>query len=247
MVYFSLVYWLAFWLFLSVCMAGFIPIHILKLLGFPEEASRYLGRYGRFVTRCILKGTGARLYVEGLENVPVGKPYCYISNHQANADVLLLMATVPEATGFIAKVELRNLPLVRNWMHHMGCYFLKRDSLKDGLKAILYGAAEVKKGHPMIIFPEGTRSQGPVMLPFRRGGVKLATKAKALAVPVSVHGTFRVFEQKGYFRPAWIGIRFHPPLDTARLRGADEDAFADQVRSTIEQGVSHLRSLEIPR
>jgi 1-acyl-sn-glycerol-3-phosphate acyltransferase len=247
MVYFSLVYWVAFWMFLAVAQAGFIPLHILRLTGRHNEAQFYLGRYGRLVTRSILWGTGAKLHVEGLDNIPVGRPYCYISNHQANADILLLMAVVPVSAGFIAKIELKNLPLIRNWMHHLGCYFLRRDSLKDGLKAILYGAAEVKNGHPMIIFPEGTRSQGPVMLPFRRGGVKLAAKAKALAVPVSVNGTYRVFEQHGYFRPANIGIKFHPPLNASALRGTDEETFADNIRTIIEGGVSELRARENQR
>jgi 1-acyl-sn-glycerol-3-phosphate acyltransferase len=247
MFYFSLVYWAAFWLFLSVAMSGFIPLRLLLLFHREAEARAYLGRYGKIITRSILWGTGARIHVEGLENIPVGLPYCYISNHQANADILLMMATIPETAGFIAKIELKNLPLVRNWMNHMGCYFMRRDSLRDGLKAILYGASKIKKLHPMIIFPEGTRSQGPVMLPFRRGGMKLALKARCWAVPVSVQGTYRVFEQKGYFRPSWIGIRFHTAIDTSGLHGAEEDQFADQVHGTIEQGVSYLRSLEPQR
>ncbi len=247
MVYFSLPYWVAFWLFLSVTMAGFLPLLILKTLGFTRDANFYLGRYGRFVTRSILYGTGAKIHVEGLDNIPLGRPYCYIANHQANADILLLMASIPESAGFIAKVELRYLPIIRDWMHLMGCYFLRRDSLKDGLRAMLYGAAEIKKGHPMIIFPEGTRSQGPVMLPFRRGGIKLATKAKSLAVPVAIHGTYRVFEQKGYFRPSWVGIKFLPAVDTSQSRGSEEESLADLVRVQIERGISELRALDPQR
>ena len=247
MVYFSLVYWLAFWLFLLVTMAGFLPLLILKAAGSSREAQYYLGKYGRFVTRSILYGMGTKIHVEGLENIPAHRPYCYISNHQANADILLLMATVPKAAGFIAKVELRYLPIIRTWMHLMGCYFLQRNSLKDGLKAMLYGADEIKKGHPMIIFPEGTRSQGPVMLPFRKGGIKLATKAKSLAVPVAIHGTYRVFEQKGYFRPTWVGIKFFPPVDTAPSKRTDEDFLADRIRMQIEQGIAELRALDPQR
>jgi len=115
--------------------------------------------------------------------------------------------------------------------------------LKDGFKAILYGAERVKKGYPMVIFPEGTRSKGPDMLPFRKGGVKLATKSKAVAVPVSIHGSYRILEKPGYPNPTWIGVKFHPPVDTAGLSGPEEDALSDRLHATIQGGVRELQKL----
>jgi len=153
-----------------------------------------------------------------------------------------MMAPTPEAIGFIAKASLKNVPIIRTWMIVLGCYFLKRDSLKDGLKGILYGADRVKKGYPMVIFPEGTRSKGPQMLPFRKGGVKLATKAKAWAVPVSIYGSYRILEERNRVRPTWIGVKFHPPVNTAGLRGSEEDALADRLRDTIQAGVWELQA-----
>jgi 1-acyl-sn-glycerol-3-phosphate acyltransferase len=153
------------------------------------------------------------------------------------------MASTPTAIGFIAKDSLKRLPIVRTWMVYLGCYFLKRNSLKDGMKAILYGADRVKKGYPMVIFPEGTRSKGTQMGPFRRGGIKLATKAKAAAVPVSIYGSYRILEQKGYPNPTWIGVKFHPPIETAGLSGSAEESLADQIRDIIQAGVRDLGQL----
>ncbi len=239
-----LVVWgLAFWLLISVYMVVFIPLILLKALGRPREAQVYLGAISRIIGRFLLFSTGTKLYVEGVENIPRGRPYCYIGNHQAYADILTLMATTPEAVGFIAKDSLKRLPIVRTWMFFLGCYFLKRDSLKDGLKAILYGADRVKRGYPMVIFPEGTRSKGPRLGPFRKGGIKLATRAKAAAVPVSIYGSYRILEQKGYPNPTWIGVRFHPPIETAGLSGPEEDTLADRIRDIIQAGVNDLGRL----
>jgi 1-acyl-sn-glycerol-3-phosphate acyltransferase len=243
MLVFSIVYGVAFWLAISAYMVVFIPLLILRALGAEREAHFYLGAIGRMIARFLLFSTGTKLHIEGQENIPRGKAYCYIGNHQAFADILTMMAATPEAVGFIAKDSLKKVPVIRTWMILMGCYFLKRNSLKDGFKAILYGADRVKKGYPMVIFPEGTRSKGPDMLPFRKGGVKLATKAKALAVPVSIHGSYRILEQRGRVRPTWIGVKFHPAVDTSNLKGPEEDALADRLRETIQAGVYELKSL----
>jgi len=243
MLFLSIVWGLAFWFVISVYMAAFVPYLILKALKAEREAHFYLGAISRIIGRFLLWSTGSKLHIEGQENIPRGQPYCYIGNHQAYADILTMMAATPEAVGFIAKDSLKTLPIVRTWMVYLGCYFLKRNSLKDGMRAILYGADRVKKGYPMVIFPEGTRSKGPDMLPFRKGGVKLATKAKALAVPVSIFGTYRVLEEKGRVRPSWIGVKFHPPVATADLKGPAEDALADRIRDTIQAGIWDLQKI----
>jgi 1-acyl-sn-glycerol-3-phosphate acyltransferase len=216
---------------------------ILRALGREREVHFFLSVMSRMVSKFLLFSTGTTLYIEGRENIPRGRPYCFIGNHQAYADILVMMASTPEAVGFIAKNDLKYIPVIRTWMHLMGCYFLKRDSLKDGMKAILFGADRVKRGYPMVIFPEGRRSKGPEMLAFRKGGVKLATKSRAAAVPVSIYGSYRILEKHGYPNPTWIGVRFHPPVDTADLRGPEEDALADRLRETIQAGVRELQKL----
>lgn len=243
MVVFTILYAVAFWWVISVYMVTFIPYFLLKGMGRTAEAHVYLGYISRWIGRFLLFSTGTKLHVEGRENIPLGRPYCYIVNHQAYADTLVMMAATPEAVGFIAKADLRRIPVIRTWMIVLGCYFLQRDSLRDGMKAILYGADRVKKGYPMVIFPEGRRSKGPEMLPFRKGGVKLATKSKALAVPVSIHGAYRILEQKGRPNPTWIGVKFHPPVDTSALKGPEEDALADRIWATIHSGVQDLQKL----
>ncbi len=240
----TIVYGLVFWLTVLSSLVALIPYHLLKLLGLKKEAWFFLGRLGRYYARFILERlAGCHLYVEGIENIPRGKPYCFVGNHQAYADILLIMATVPEPAGYIAKRSLKYAPVIRTWMKELGCYFLKRESLKDGLKGILYGADRVKRGFPMVIFPEGTRSRGPVMANFRKGGLKLATKAKAKAVPVSIQGSYRVLEQTGHVRPSWLGIKFHSPLDTVGLTSAQEESLTQDVWQIVHDGVIDLQKI----
>lgn len=243
MLLYSIIWGVAFWLIVSAYMAVLLPLFLLRALGRQREAWFYLGAISRIIARFLFFSTGTRFHVEGLEHIPRDRAYCYIGNHQAYADILAMMASAPKAAGYIAKASLKNLPIVRTWMVLLGCYFLKRDSLKDGLRAILYGADRVKNGYPMVIFPEGHRSKGPQMNDFRRGGVKLATRAKALAIPVSIHGAYRLLEQNGYPKPTWIGVKFHAPIDTALLSRDGEDALSDTIHATIQNGVRELQKL----
>ena len=104
MLAFSIVYGIAFWVVISVYMAAFVPLVILKSLGLEREAHHYLGAISRIIAKFLLFSTGTTLYIEGRSNIPRGKPYCYIGNHQAYADILAMMAATPEAV-FVSMID----------------------------------------------------------------------------------------------------------------------------------------------
>ena len=65
------------------------------------------------------------------------------------------------------------------WIKAIGGYFIQRKNPKDALRSLSKGAEHLKSGYNLAIFPEGTRSKGPEMSPFKAGSFKLATMAKA--------------------------------------------------------------------
>ena len=98
----------------------------------------------------------------------------------------------------------------------------------------------VKNGYNLAIFPEGTRSRGPKMGKFKAGSFKLATKAKAPIVPVSISGSYKCFEEKGYAQPATIKVMIHPPIETKDLSRQDIMEIEKEIPSTIQNGLSML-------
>lgn len=242
MIFQSICFGLLFWFVTGMSMFFFIPYYILRLFRQEKRAHFYIGALGRIWSRMFIFLSGSKVHIEGQENIPRGRPYCFISNHQAYMDILVFMASARVAPGYIAKKSLSMVPFIRTWMFAFGCYFLKRNSLKDGMKAILFGVDRVKKGYPMVIFPEGTRSKQPQMREFKKGGLKLATKAKALAVPVSIEGTYNVLEARGYVKPSWLAVKFHPPIDAAHLTSEEENQLADRLHQTIQTGVYELHA-----
>lgn len=179
--------------------------------------------------------------VEGKENLPEQDGCVYISNHQGYADIIALIVAVDgKQLGFIAKDSLEKIPYLGKWIKLIRGLFIKRGDTREALKSMKEGIDLVKAGYNLAIFPEGTRSRGPKMGKFKAGSFKLATKAKAPIVPVSISGSYKCFEEKGYAQPATIKVMFHPPIDTSNLSRQEIMEIEKSVPSTIQNGLSML-------
>ena len=66
------------------------------------------------------------------------------------------------------------------------CIPLDRQNPRDAIRVINEGVKNLKDGYSMMIFPEGTRSLDGKTLPFKKGSLKLAIKAKVPIVPVTI-------------------------------------------------------------
>lgn len=168
------------------------------------------------VFRLCIHITGSTVTVIGEENVPKDTAVLYIANHRSFFDVLLTYVRVPRCTGYIAKYEMKHIPLLHAWMCLLHCLFLNRKDLRQGMKTIQTAAEDVKKGVSICIFPEGTRSKnGPEleMLPFHKGSFKIATKTDCPIVPIALTGTSQIFEDHlPMIRPAHVTLEYGKPI-----------------------------------
>ena len=122
--------------------------------------------YEDFVTKKVsdwamdrMNDSGAKVNVYGIENLPEDKNILFVSNHQSNFDILLLLAYLPVPKAFVAKVELEKLPFINQWMKRIHCLFMDRNDIKQSAQIIIEGIKQLKSGINMVIFPEGTRSK----------------------------------------------------------------------------------------
>jgi 1-acyl-sn-glycerol-3-phosphate acyltransferase len=94
-----------------------------------------------------------------------------VSNHISYVDVVALLTLTP--LRFLAKAEIRRWPLIGLAAQAIGCVFVKRRSpqARAETRAEL---ANMDRYPPIVIFPEGTRSVEPGLLPFRYGGFQIA-------------------------------------------------------------------------
>ena len=184
---------------------------------------------------------GSEVIVEGLENLPEEGPVVFIGNHQGYADIAAYFAAFTKFQfAFVAKRELAQIPLYGKWMPRIRSVFIERDDPRASLEAIKNGIELIEQGFSLVIYPEGTRSKGPVPGPFMKGSLKLATKPGVPIIPVSMNGTYKMFEQTGIISPATIRIIVHEPIPTAGITRQEERELNDRVEQIVKDGVREL-------
>ena len=186
-------------------------------------------------SRGILHVTGARMTVEGQENIPAG-PCVFVGNHRSYYDIPILLTALDAPHGILAKEELEKIPLLNRWMKLLGCVFVQRDDVRASVRALNDATAIVEGGRSFVIFPEGTRYKGEEggAGEFKAGAFRIAVKTSAPVVPVAVTGARALFESNGNrCRPGSVRIKIMPPIQTAGMSKAEQKQLPDAVRQSI--------------
>jgi 1-acyl-sn-glycerol-3-phosphate acyltransferase len=169
-----------------------VTLLLWTLLAIPVQALLLVlpGRghvaFARIYHRTLCALMGLRIQVVG-EPAP-GAPVLYVSNHSSWLDVLVLGATLEAA--FVAKSEIEGWPLIRTVAKLGRTVFVsrRRTGTKGEADAI---RTRLGAGDSLILFPEGTTSDGGRVLPFRSAFLSVADRAQVVQ-PVSV-----VFDRLG--------------------------------------------------
>ena len=195
--------------------------------------------------RVILFLSGVKVTVIGEENVPKDNAVLYIGNHHSIFDVVVTYVRVPGLTGFVAKKEIKKIPLLRTWMRYLNCLFLDRKDLKAGAKMILDAVQKIKDGVSIFIFPEGTRSKDEnVTLPFHEGSFKIATKAKCPIVPVVITNSNRIFEDHlPWIKKTHVTIEYCEPIILENMPDEIKKSPSNYVRDIIVKKYDENRKL----
>jgi len=181
-----------------------------------------------------LKMNGSSIHVSGIENVPKTGGVLFVANHQSNFDIPIMVGHIPRDKGFIAKLELLKVPSFSRWMKYIGCIFIDRKDPRQSLTAISEAAERLKAGHSIVIFPEGTRSADGTVGPFKAGGLRLAIKARAPIVPVSINGSKNIMPKgTSIIRSASVNVIISPPLLWDEYKESDSSEISEMVRDRI--------------
>ena len=217
-----------------------LVVVLFSLLGFRKPMSVLMYRVAQGWGRLLIKIIGCKLTVSGRENIPTKGGVCFVSNHGSIFDIALLLAYTGRPIGFIAKKELLLIPFLNMWIYVIGGLFIDRNNPRSALKTINAGVQRLKAGGGMIIFPEGHRSRGQGLLPFRPGALKLATQSGATIVPVALAGTYDVFEKNYRATAAPVSITFCPPISASDIPVTDrKQLLSDQVYAVIKEALMH--------
>ena len=207
-------------LFLTAALGSVVVI--AGMLGVEERPNGIYQRCMHAWCRSILKMSRVKLVVHNPERMSTPHDgYVYISNHVSWFDIFALASIIPRYT-WVAKSELRRIPMFGRAAEAAGIVFIERDNKKAAFESYKHAAQQVKRGRSVIICPEGTRGKDYHLRPFKKGPFVLAIAAGAPIVPVVVYGALEVM-RKGSFRvrPNTVHIHFLEPVPTKGLSYED--------------------------
>ena len=185
--------------------------------------SSFFDPTGHFGHRCarawswlILKTTGVRVTVSGLERLDPTRSYVFAANHQSIYDIPIVFASLPYQLRIISKDSLGWIPFLGWHLQRTGHLLLDRS--KPGASVVKKMARLVGERHSLIVFPEGTRSVDGTVGRFKGGSFLLALEAGVPIVPISIAGSRHVMK-KGQLMvcPAEVAVVVHAPVETAAV------------------------------
>ena len=226
------------WVALNVAIAT-IPLSLIVLIAalLRVRGPRPYDWASRAWSGWVLRTSGTRVRVEGIEHIGADRPQVIVSNHQSWYDVFALATTIPGRYRFIAKKELGRIPLFGPAWKAAGHIAIDRSDRASAVRSLDRAAATLQRdGSSVVVFPEGTRSPTGELLPFKKGAFMLALYAGIEVVPAGVSGG-RTVLKKGDWRvhKGEIIVRFGRPIPTASYSADNRDALIARVRRDVRE------------
>ena len=165
--------------------------------------------------RSICWAAGVRIVVHHAERIVPERGTVYAINHVSWFDIFAIASVLPRYT-FVAKAELRRIPIFGWGAEACGVVFLERENRTSAFEAYRSVATKVAAGLSVIVAPEGTRGHSYALRPFKKGPFVLAIAAEATVMPVAIYGA-REIMRKGewHVRSGVVHVHLLPHVDTA--------------------------------
>jgi 1-acyl-sn-glycerol-3-phosphate acyltransferase len=224
-----------------IVLATLLGALLIGIFGESEASEKILRTWARF----FLAVAGARVTFKELAPFDRNKSYVFVSNHTSNLDVPAILSIAPEPLRFIAKQELRRIPLFGWAAQRMGHVFIDRKDSHGAAKAIRRRIDRGLAGIGLFFFAEGTRSTNDEMLPFKKGAAVAALETGLDCVPIAVAGAREVMRPKGVglFRPGPVAVVFGAPVPVAGHSLERRDELVAAQRAAVETALAEARAL----
>lgn len=202
---------------------------------FSPRNPRHVATFGRWFGR-MAPILGLKVEVRYPDAVATRQSCIYIANHQNNYDMVTAAKVVQPRTVTVGKKSLLWIPLFGQLYWLTGNLLIDRDNGAKAHGTLTTIVDQIKKRNVSIwMFPEGTRSRGRGLMPFKTGAFFAAIAAGVPVVPICVSNTTGKIKLNRWSNGLVI-IEILPPVDTSGYS-------REQVRSLTK----HCRALMVEK
>jgi 1-acyl-sn-glycerol-3-phosphate acyltransferase len=230
-----------YYFFFGLCLVVFHPIQWICFNVFGYQAHKKSVDYLNFCLLKCLHILGTRISFENKFELPSGKPYIIVANHQSPYDIPPLVWFLKKIhPKFISKKELgKGIPSISYNLRHGGSILIDRKNPRQALPEIKKFATYLNQtNRSAVIFPEGTRSKTGIPKKFSPNGLKMLFKfcPEATVVPVSINNSWKLVKNGSF--PLGLGVHLkctvHQPL---AVKDFDADTLLAKTETSITSNI----------
>ncbi|CAB4663314.1 unannotated protein [freshwater metagenome] len=181
-----------------------------------------------------------RTRIVGKHNIPRRGAFVLAPIHRSNIDTPLAAAVSSRRLRFMGKDSLWKIAPIGWLFSAMGAFPVTRGTAdREALKRCI---AVLEMGEPLVLFPEGTRQSGPVVMPLFDGAAYVAVKAGVPIIPLGIGGSEKVMPKgKKMIYPKKCVLVIGEPI----IAAVDESGRVPRsaVKELTEQLTSELQRL----
>jgi 1-acyl-sn-glycerol-3-phosphate acyltransferase len=184
--------------------------------------------------RSILRTVGLAVRVDGLEHLSSVQPAVYAANHLSAVDIPVLYASVPGQFRILAKQELFRYPFLGWYLKRSGQIPIVYGDAHASLRSLNRAGDALRKGMPLVVFPEGGRSRTGQLQEFMGGAFYVAIRAQAPVVPMAIVGSYEALPINSFHMlPGVVHLVIGEPIATTGMRLRDMEKLGQRVRQVI--------------
>ena len=203
--------------------------------GFFDKDGSILHAFARNWSKLIMKTILSPVRITGLEKIDTSRTYVYAVNHASALDIPVLYASLPFQFRIVHKKELLSYPVIGWHLKRSGQVCVDQQNPSHSVGQIKSAVRTLKKGMPLVIFPEGGRTADGHIQPFLAGAFFMAIKANVDIVPIALIGTYELLPMDTFHiksRP--LEMRVGSPISTSEWTLRDLQGLSAKVQREVE-------------
>jgi 1-acyl-sn-glycerol-3-phosphate acyltransferase len=204
------------------------------LSSFFDRDGRIQHGFARLWSRVILGTIGAPIHVEGLEKIDTSRAHVYVVNHLSALDIPVIYTKLPFQFRILAKRELFRYPFMGWHLSRSGQIPVDLENVRMSLRGLHRGVEALKNKMPIVVFPEGGRSESGHLKEFMGGAFYLAIKAQVDVVPMALVGTYETLPMSTWhIKPRPMTLVVGDPIPTEGMKVRDGETLREKARNVV--------------